>query len=364
MGDLPAWAYAAAVARACGGDFRRIGRALADRDPASAWAFVVAGGVGEAAALVADAVEPAAERAACEAAGVVVLVRGQPDYPVALVDDHEAPGALFAKGDVRVLDGARVGVIGTRRCTHYGRDVARQLGRELAEAGVCVVSGLAAGIDGAAHTGALEVVGAAGGVPPVAVVGSGLDVVYPANHTALWAAVAASGAVLTEAPLGTNPEAWRFPARNRVIAALSQVLVVVESHRTGGSMHTVRAADERGVPVMAVPGAIRSPASTGTNQLLADGCAPACTVDDVLAALSLAGGRPAAVPASARPAADGGPRVHPDDEPVLAAVDWAATPTEVILARSGLSPLELSVVLARLEEAGVVRAGGGWWERR
>ena len=129
------------------------------------------------------------------------------------------------------------------------------------------MSGLASGIDAAAHRGAL----AAGSAPPIGVVGSGLDTVYPRGQERLWRDVASAGVLLSEAPLGGAPERWRFPARNRVIAALADVVVVVESHRRGGSLHTVDEADRRGVEVMAVPGSVRNPAAAGTNELLAEG---------------------------------------------------------------------------------------------
>ena len=163
------------------------------------------------------------------------------------------------------------------------------------------------GIDGAAHAGATEVDGA----PPVAVVGSGLDVVYPRRHRSLWQLVAERGVVLSEHPLGSAPVAWHFPARNRLIAALADVVVVVESQERGGSMHTVDEAQRRDVDVMAVPGPVTSRASTGTNRLLADGAEVARDATDVLVKLGLGSGsrratverRPA--PHRARP---GGPR--------------------------------------------------------
>ena len=164
-----------------------------------------------------------------------------------------------------------------------------ELGSGLAAAGVTVISGLALGIDGAAHRGAL----AADGAPVVGVVGSGLDVVYPRGNRDLWEAVSAAGTLLAEAPLGAEPEGWRFPARNRLLAALADVVVVVESKRAGGSMHTVEEAIRREVTVMAVPGSVRNPAAEGTNLLLSEGCAPACSTDDVLVALELATAGPA-----------------------------------------------------------------------
>lgn len=176
-----------------------------------------------------------------------------------------------------------VTIIGTRRCSPTGRSVAFELGAGLAEAGIVVVSGLALGIDGAAHRGALSVDGAAA----VGVVGSGIDVVYPRANSDLWALLGQKGTLLSEAPLHAKPEPWRFPARNRLLAALADVVVVVESKRAGGSMLTVEEALKRDVTVMAVPGSIRNAASVGTNALISDGCAPACSVEDILTAIGL-----------------------------------------------------------------------------
>lgn len=204
-------------------------------------------------------------------------------------DDPEPPSLLFARGQAELLaHRPLVAVIGTRRCSTIGRRVAIDLGRQLTEAGVGVVSGLASGIDGAAHQGVL----AAGGWP-LAVVATGLDVVYPAVNRELWDRVAKEGLMITESPRGTKPERWRFPARNRLIAGLASVIVVVESHATGGSLHTVSSAIERGRPVLAVPGSITSKASVGSNQLLVDGCAPVTGVDDILDVLGMVGPPPA-----------------------------------------------------------------------
>jgi DNA processing protein len=295
---------------------------------------------------------------------VRVMVFGRDGYPHALADDPEPPAVVFASvgADVLQRDEARprAAIVGTRRCTGYGADVARELGRELTRAGVAIVSGLAAGIDGAAHEGALVAVREAGErdnvARPVAVVGSGLDVVYPRRHRRLWQDLIDHGVVLTEAPLGAAPEPWRFPLRNRIIAALGDVVIVVESHVKGGSMHTVHAAIDRARPVMAVPGSIHSPASAGTNRLLADGIPPVLDVQDVLVALSLAaptGQRPEKAP----------PTLDPMEERVLAAVDWSPTATEAILRRSGAELGAAAAALARLEMAGLVRNNAGWWER-
>jgi DNA processing protein len=287
-------------------------------------------------------------------AGVAVHVLGGPGYPDALAGDHEAPAVLFSRGRMTALEGPRVTIVGSRRCTQYGRDLAHELGRDLAAVGVRVVSGLALGVDGAAHVGAL----AAAAAPPVAVVGSGLDVVYPRSHARLWAQVAEAGLVLSEAPLGGRPESWRFPARNRILAALADVVVVVESRAQGGSRHTVNAADERGVKVMAVPGPVRSPASAYANDLLATGSAPARDVTDVLVALHLEGKAPAL-----RPRAEPAPPGDPVQAAVLEAMGWQSASLEQLVGRTGHTPGEVSVALARLEVGGAVVSGDGWWER-
>ncbi len=357
-GAIPGWAYAAALAGLPFMAWDRLAALLAQAEPSEAWNRVCTGAEGGAWARAARSTSVRAVAEAHLAAGAAVHLLGGPGYPPALASDHEAPAVLFSSGSAVALDRPRVGIVGTRRCTGYGRDVARQLGREMASAGVAVVSGLALGIDGASHEGALAAVGA----PPVGVVGSGLDVVYPRRHAELFQRVATAGVVISEAPVGARPEPWRFPARNRLIAALSQVLVVVESHRSGGSLHTVRAAAERGIPVMAVPGPIRSAASAGTNQLISDGCAPVCEAADVLVALAL---ETAGTPPSRRApaAADPRPPPGPGAAPVLEALGWEAVSLEELLARTGLLPGPLAVVLAHLERDGWVKGTAGWWER-
>lgn len=348
----PEWAYGAALAGLPFMAWDRLARLVGDGRPSAAWRRVVDGREGEAWRRAAAGVSVAAVADAHRRAGVAVHLRHEPGYPVALDADHEPPPVVCLQGDPAALSRPLVAVVGTRRATGYGRDVARQLGRELAGAGVGVVSGLALGIDGAAHEGALS----AGAAPPVGVVGSGLDVVYPRRHAELWRRVAGAGLLVSEAPLGARPEPWRFPARNRLIAAVAAVVVVVESHPAGGSMHTVRAAADRGRTVMAVPGPVRSTASAGTNRLLADGCPPACDAGDVLVALSLAR---AAVPARADPR----PPPAPEDAAVLELLGWEAVSLDDVLAATDLAPARVAVALTHLEQAGWARGRAGWWER-
>jgi DNA processing protein len=333
----------------------RLATVLAGRSPREAWTDVANGaeGVPEGVALrwraVAADTDVARLWSAHEAAGVRVLVPGDGDWPAGLVEDPEPPAVLFARGEPSVLSRPCVAVIGTRRCSHAGREVARQLGRELAEAGVCVLSGLALGIDGAAHAGAL-----AGGAAPAAVVATGLDVIYPRRHAELWRAVSERGVVLSEYPLGVWPERWRFPARNRIIAAMADVVVVVESHERGGSMHTVESALERDRVVMAVPGSVRSPASAGTNALLAAGSPPARDATDVLVALGLEGGARSRV---APPGPDG------DAGRVLEVMGWEPCTLEQVADRLGVPLGPVAVHLLALEQERWVHQQAGWYER-
>jgi DNA processing protein len=285
-------------------------------------------------------------------AGVGVASLGSAAFPTALAGDVEPPGVLFWRGDPAAISGPRVAIVGTRAATRYGIDVAFELGRDLAAAGVAVVSGLARGIDGAAHAGAIN-----GGVgPPVAVVGSGLDVIYPSDHGPLWREVERRGVVLTEAPLGARPARWRFPARNRLIAALGDALVVVESPPQGGSMHTVDEAIRRGRTVYAVPGPVRSAASAGTNRLLGEGALPASDASDVLVGLGL-------TPALRRSTTE--PRPAPDatDALVLAGLGWQPASIDQLALRCGVDIGPLAVSLTRLGADGWVRERDGWYER-
>ena len=285
--------HAAALASLPRATPRRLERLLGRRDPAEVWESVQRGEMPERVAGDdlhsvwrdhARGTDLDALAGRLESLDAWVSTPASHQHPPALTRDIDPAPILFRCG--RLPDPAvpAVAIVGTRRCTPTGRSVAMELGAGLAQAGVTVLSGLALGIDGAAHRGAL----AADGAPVVGVVGSGIDVVYPRGNRDLWDTVAVAGTLLGEAPLGAEPEGWRFPARNRLLAALADVVVVVESKRAGGSMHTVEEAIRREVTVMAVPGSVRNPAAAGTNLLLSEGCAPACCTDDVLVALGLA----------------------------------------------------------------------------
>jgi DNA processing protein len=373
--EAPAAAYAVALSTLPGMGPARLAAVLRRWEPREAWERVArdqaasepavaatcrgdAVLVGRMWARAASGIDVAAMWRRHEAAGVGVHVFGHDSYPKLLSADPEAPAVLFSLGDFAALSRRRVAIVGTRRCTRYGRDMARELGRDLAAAGVTVVSGLALGVDGAAHGGVLEAgVASEGAGAPVAVVASGLDVVYPRRNAGLWSDVAAAGLLLSEAPLGTSPEGWRFPVRNRVIAGLAEVVVVVESHSKGGSLHTVESANARGIPVMAVPGSVRSPASAFSNSLLADGCAPVRDAVDVLVALGLSCASGTAASVETRPPPG------PDGAAVLAAIEWEPATLDEIVGRAALGPAQASVALEALERDGWIVSHGGWWEQ-
>jgi DNA processing protein len=286
--------------------------------------------------------------------GVGVVLHGKPGYPECLLDDPAAPSVLYHRGDLGAIDGRRVAVVGTRSATASGRRTATELGVKLAERGVRVVSGLARGIDGAAHRGAL---GAAGGAPPIGVVASGLDVVYPREHAELWDRVATFGVLLSERPPGAPPRAGAFPERNRILAALSELVVVVESRATGGSLLTATEAARRDIAVMAVPGSVASRASDGTNQLLRDGLAAlALDPTDVLVALGLDTRR------AHRRRYDPRPALEAADQGLLELIGGDAVTLEELYLRSGGDLTSLALRVGRLESAGWVTRSGAWFE--
>ncbi len=341
----------------------------------------------------ARALDPAAELRRHRHHGCQVLVLGEPGYPDRLADDPAPPAVLFATGDAAALRRPTVAIVGTRNATRPGRDLARQLGEELAAAGASVVSGLALGIDGAAHQGALAAIEAAepadaadgvaaveagarpevpadgaevaaprgGGVVgvgrPVGVIASGLDIAYPRRHAELHGRVAAAGLLLSETALGERPIAWRFPARNRIIAGLADAVVVVESRSSGGSMLTVSEALHRGLPVLAVPGHPTAPASAGTNDLLFDGATVVRSTDDVLGVLGL--------DPPPRPAADAhhGPPLAAGQRAVLAALGDTPASLPELVARSGRPLEEVAEALVHLEARQLVGRSSGWFER-
>jgi DNA processing protein len=259
---------------------------------------------------------------------------GHPDYPTGLLD-LEDPPPLFVAGETSPAPA--VGVVGTRTCTRYGVALAEAMGAALARAGWITVSGLARGIDAAAHRGAL----AAGG-EAVAVLGCGVDIVYPTENRSIYDRILeGQGAVMSEYPPGTRPDRWRFPARNRIIAAIASAVVVVEASARGGALITARLAAELGRPVFAVPGDVDRPASMGCNLLIRDGAHPALGPGDLIEELELVLG----VPAKAAP-----------DAEVIPTTGWAVDDLPEIW---GCTPAQALARITMLEVSGRIRRDGG-----
>ncbi len=217
------------------------------------------------------------ELARCRELGVEMLHLDSPDYPPMLAEICDAPNVLYCRGDIVEQDQLAVAIVGSRRCTLYGRQQAERLAGALARAGMTVVSGLARGIDAAAHRGALN----AGG-RTIAVAATGLAQVYPPEHVELADEVSRQGAIVTESPLHREPIPGLFPQRNRLISGLSLGVIVIEASQKSGSLHTARHAMEQGREVFALPGRIDSLASIGSHNLIRDGATLIRGVEDVL----------------------------------------------------------------------------------
>ena len=365
-------AYLAALSSLAGMGPARLERLLARWEPAEAWSVLAGGRLSEVTevARVGEKVgrrwvsdtrraDPAEIYLRHSRSGVTVRRRGTFAYPERLVGDPEPPAVLFSQGEPALLERPTVTIVGSRRCTRYGADVAFDLGKAAAAHGVTVISGLAIGIDAAAHAGAL----AADGAPPVGVVGSGLDRIYPRDNAVLWRIVAQRGLLLSEAPLGAPPERWRFPARNRIMAALGDACVVVESHLDGGAIGTATEAVRRDRTVAAVPGPIRSPASTGSNRLMAEGAGVLCDIEDLLVLLDISRTKLPLRDAGAR---TGGAAPVSDATAVaiLEAFDWMPATLEMLAGRTGLDLGELAWHVENLSASGLLARRGLWYERR
>jgi DNA processing protein len=274
-----------------------------------------------------------------------LVERGAAGYPPLLAEVPGAPAALWVSG--RALEPAPyVGVVGTRRASRYGLEVATWMGRELAAAGVVVVSGMAAGIDAAAHRGAL----ATGST--VAVLGSGVDVCYPRSNAALYGQIAEQGSLVSEYPPGTTPAPWRFPARNRIIAGMSLGVVIVEARQDGGAMITARLAMEYGREVFAVAGPVHARGSEGPHALVRDGARLVTSARDVLEDLGLSFPRSTASwTEDALPAPS--LSLSPDERRVLEVLQAEPQLLDRIARLAGMPASAATAVLSRLELAGL-----------
>lgn len=279
--------------------------------------------------------------------GFTVRTLEDAHYPPRLREIDSAPTVLYCWGELLAQDEIAAAIVGTRRATPYGRSVAGELASGLAANGVTIVSGLARGIDAAAHKAALD----AGG-RTIAVLGSGLDHIYPPEHRKLAQAIAGSGAVVTDYPLGTRPEAGNFPPRNRIISGLALAVIVVEAADSSGALITSNFAADQGRDVFAVPGRIYDRASRGTNRLIASGAFPALSVDDVLEVLNLDA------------VADRAPSqmALPEDETertVLQLLGAEPIHIDELSARSEIPIAQLNACLSMLELRGQARQVGG-----
>jgi DNA processing protein len=264
-------------------------------------------------------------------------------YPAALRDAADAPWALIGRGDPALLEGLEpdgvVTVVGARRASSYGREIARELGRELASVGIVVVSGLAFGIDACAHRGALDA-----GIT-IAVLGCGPDTAYPAAHRSLWRRIGERGLVLSELPPGATPWRWTFPARNRIMAALAGMTVVVEAAERSGSLITADLAADLGRDLGAVPGPVSSRSSAGSNNLLAGGACLVRDAQDVLDAMLGPG---------ARRVERSGPSLDPELVEALEAIERGEGTCDAVATDLDVSGPEAAAALARLELLGYV----------
>ncbi len=282
------------------------------------------------------------------ALGVTWLARSR-GLPRSVSTIFDPPAGVFTRGcaPLELLDAPSVAVVGARACSPYGAQVARMLGRELAAAGLVVVSGLARGIDAEAHRGALE----AGG-RTVAVLGCGIDRDYPASHAELAGRIRASGLVVSEYGPGVEPAPWRFPARNRIVAGLSQATVVVEARERSGALITADLALEEGREVFAVPGEITSALSAGTNRLLALGASPLLETADVLRSFGID-------PAERPPAAG----LSELAATALEALGDGPASIDELVAATGLGAGAVAAALSELELAGLAAEGDGRYRR-
>ncbi len=358
--DLAPEAYVIALLQLSGMGPARLALLLADRSPEEAWQLVLErraapllGAAGHKLPNIAEWQTQASQldpaKLLADHHAVALMLRHSEAYPQRLVDDLDPPELLFGLGRCALAAAPTVAVVGTRRCTRYGRDIAAELGFELGIRGVTVVSGLARGIDAAVHRAVLD----AGGFA-AAVVATGLDVVYPRSSRDLWHEVGERGALFTEMPLGSVALPWRFPARNRIIAGLADVTVVVESHEKGGSLYTAEEAHARGRTVFAVPGPIRSSASAGTNALLADGSLAMCSIEDICLAVDAKRANTGHSP--------GGQTTQRENE-VLDALGWEAKSLGQLVLLTGMAATEVALLLDELGLAGLVTGSGGFYER-
>ncbi|MDX1634130.1 MAG: DNA-processing protein DprA [Marinobacter sp.] len=313
---------------------------------------------------------------ACERHGLTLVPWASAAYPALLASIHDAPLLLYVRGDAALLHRPQLGIVGSRQASRAGLDHARAFATALARAGYLITSGLALGIDGAAHLAALEA-----GEATLAVVGTGLDISYPARHRALTERIASAGAVVSDLPPGSPARAAHFPQRNRIISGLSRGVLVVEASPRSGSLITARLALEQGREVFAIPGSIHNAQARGCHQLIRQGATLVETVADIeaeleawerprpvarAAALGRKSPQPPPVPQPAPPS----PALQPDlsglgkrEIAVMEALGYDPASTDALCAATGLAAEQLMQSLLLLEMEGLVDSAPGGFQR-
>lgn len=278
---------------------------------------------------------------------IKVLTWEDSDYPRRLKEINQAPPVLFVSGSINVEDDWAVAVVGTRRVTAYGRQVAAELARFLAQNGVTIVSGLARGVDAIAHQSALQ----AGG-RTLAVLGNGVDIIYPPEHRKLALEIQDQGGLISDYPIGTPPDGVNFPPRNRIISGLSLATVVVEAGEKSGALITAEFAVEQGRDVFAVPGSILAPQSEGTNKLIEQGARPLLKLTEILEVLKLEQIPEKQLTRKMNP-------INPTEKKILDCLSHEPIHVDELTSASGLSAGEVSATLTLMELKGIVSQVGG-----
>lgn len=293
-----------------------------------------------------SALDPLAEMERIERLGISVVTIIDDEYPVLLAQIPAPPPVLYVKGAFTADDQNAVAIVGTRRSTSYGRDIASRLGAEFAAAGICVVSGLARGIDAIAHEAAIR----AGG-RTIAVLGSGVDIIYPPEHKNLAARIQEQGALISDYPPGRKPDAPNFPARNRIISGLSLGVVVVEAPARSGALITVDFAADQGRDVFVVPGSVLAASNAGGHRLVRDGARLVTCAADVMDDLQIGKRKEMAAVQQALPLTD-------QERRLLNHVSGDPQHLDELLVAAGLSIAEGSGLVTMLELKGMIRDAG------
>jgi DNA processing protein len=290
-------------------------------------------------------IDPAGELERLSRQGITVVHPGHPSYPRLLAEISGRPSILYVRGELAPADDVSVAIVGTRRATPYGRQAAERIAAELAQAGITVVSGLARGVDAAAHRAALE----AGG-RTIAVLGSGPDVIYPAEHRRLAEQILESGAILSELPPGAKPDAQNFPARNRIVSGMTLGTLIIEAPLRSGALITASFAGDQGREVFVIPGSIFAQTAEGTNALLRDGARLVRDGADILEDLGLSGGDPVVTQSQMS--------LGEDERRLYSALGKEARHIDELAEDAGLSAGAASALMLTMELKGLVRNHG------